>query len=99
MEGAAAEQSEPLTLLRRSRRVLGDIDLDETMIPPSGGMYMALLLCPCIERRCPSSRQRDHYVKAGSESSQSEQATNKRREQVRKAQRYFCRLTKTPWQF
>lgn len=37
MEGIAEEQSEPLTLLRRSRRVLGDIDLDETSIPLSGG--------------------------------------------------------------
>lgn len=68
-QSSAREQhSESLTLLRRSRRVLGDIDLDEASIPLSGD----------------------------TESSQSEQAAaNKRREQVRKAQRTHRQRTQS----
>jgi hypothetical protein len=36
---ATNEQSGPLTLLRRSKRVLGDIDLGEASIPTQSGRW------------------------------------------------------------
>ena len=42
-EGTGGEQPGPLTLLRRSKRVLGDVDLGEASIPTYSGRCSNLL--------------------------------------------------------
>jgi hypothetical protein len=94
-ENMGDEQLGPLTLLRRSKRVLGDIDLGEASIPTQSGRcnhflstvfpfayYFLFLsyLCLVVSQ-----------AELALESSTSEPSTSKRREQVRKAQRYVQR--------
>ena len=47
-EGTGGEQPGPLTLLRRSKRVLGDVDLGEASIPTYSGRRSNLLFISFI---------------------------------------------------